>query len=79
MEYCRHYGNHEAMAMAKSNIEKYYPVVGVLEHMNMSLIVMEEKLPEYFKGALEEFHAASGINYQYTYTVLASSFHFSQT
>lgn len=59
MEYCRHYGNLEAMSTAKSNIEKYYPVVAVLEHMNMSLVVMENKLPQFFKGALHEFYTAS--------------------
>ena len=30
---------------------KHYPVVGVLERLNQTLYVLEEKLPQYFKGA----------------------------
>ena len=33
-----------------------YPVVGVLEEMNATLAVMEDKLPEFFKDAHEIYY-----------------------
>ena len=39
------------MAKAKENVEKYFPVVGILERLNDSLLVLEHKLPQFFKGA----------------------------
>ena len=44
------------MELAKQNIERYYPVVGVLEHMNETLTVLEHYWPKYFKGALYAYH-----------------------
>ena len=32
-------------------MEKYYPVVGVLEKFNETLTVLEEVMPQYFTGA----------------------------
>ena len=40
-----------ALETAKANIEKWYPVVGILEDLQMTLFVLEHKLPLYFKGA----------------------------
>jgi dermatan/chondrotin sulfate uronyl 2-O-sulfotransferase UST len=31
-------------------VEKYYPVVGVLEELNATLEVLEHEIPYYFKG-----------------------------
>lgn len=42
--------NKWAFEQAKSNVEKYYPVVGVLEEVNTTLEVFESKLPYFFKG-----------------------------
>ena len=44
------YGNQRALQQAKQNIEKWYPVVGVLESMNKTLAIMEKTVPEYFSG-----------------------------
>jgi len=40
-----------ALETAKANIEQWYPVVGILEDLQMTLFVSENKLPLYFKGA----------------------------
>ncbi|XP_044270735.1 uronyl 2-sulfotransferase-like [Tribolium madens] len=42
--------NQWALQTAKSNVEKYYPVVGVLEELNATLGVLESELPYFFKG-----------------------------
>jgi len=42
-----------ALEQAKSNIEKYYSAVGVLEDMESSLKLFEKALPGFFGGALE--------------------------
>ena len=54
---CRLFNNPEALQIAKANIEKYYPVVGITENMNMTLQVLEHKMPEYFLGATEMYNA----------------------
>ena len=48
---CRQFDSPEALLMAKYNVEKYYPVVGVLEKFNETLAVLENKMPRYFRGA----------------------------
>ncbi len=40
-----------ALSQAKSNLEKYYTVVGVLEELSTSLSVFESKIPQFFNGA----------------------------
>nr|CAI5818742.1 unnamed protein product [Callosobruchus analis] len=40
-----------ALQIAKSNVEKYYTVVGVLEKLNDTMDVLEQKIPYFFKGA----------------------------
>lgn len=42
-----------ALRQAKANIEKYFPVVGVLEELNATLAVLESKLPLFFTGVRE--------------------------
>ena len=41
------------MKRAMANVEKFYPVVGIIENMNMTLKVLEKTMPEYFEGASE--------------------------
>ena len=38
-------GNPKALAKAKYNVEKHFVVVGLLEYMNESVTVFENKLP----------------------------------
>lgn len=40
-----------ALARAKANVEHYFPVVGVLEELNKTLELFEQKIPYFFKGA----------------------------
>lgn len=46
---------------AKSNVERYYPVVGVLEELHKTLEVLEKKIPYFFKGVrkiyFKDFHS----------------------
>lgn len=42
--------------MAKANVNRYYPVVGVLEELNATLAVLEKKLPYFFKGVQDMYH-----------------------
>ena len=44
------------MRQAKQNVEKYYQVIGVTEKMNMTLDVLESKMPEYFENAKFVYH-----------------------
>ena len=43
------------MMLAKRNVEKYYPVVGITENINMTLKVLEKKMPEYFEGGWDAY------------------------
>ena len=44
-------GSREGLAKAISNIERFYPVVGVLERFSDTLQMLEYELPTFFKGA----------------------------
>ena len=44
------------MQIAKANVEKYYPVVGITENINMTLKVAEHQMPQYFQGAFHTYH-----------------------
>ena len=49
-------GSREALAKAKRNIELWYPVVGILEDLKTTLMVLEKKLPKYFSGVSELYY-----------------------
>lgn len=42
--------NNWALQKAKDNVEKYFPVVGVLEEFNVTLEIFEHKIPYFFRG-----------------------------
>ena len=52
---CSKLGSPTALQIAKSNVEDNFAVVGVLEHLEESLAVMEHKLPQFFSGLTEEY------------------------
>ncbi|KAJ8917617.1 hypothetical protein NQ315_000100 [Exocentrus adspersus] len=52
---CMLLNNEWALQNAKSNVERYYPVVGVLEELNTTLEILEDKIPYFFKGAQEVY------------------------
>ncbi|CAF1987599.1 unnamed protein product [Rotaria magnacalcarata] len=47
--------NYAALALAKSNIERYYPYVGLLEYIESSLELLEFSYPAIFRG-ISEFY-----------------------
>ena len=52
---CSKLGSPTALQIAKSNVEDNFAVVGVLEHLNETLAVMEHRLPQFFSGLTEEY------------------------
>ena len=52
---CQKFNNHQAFVIAKSNVEKYYSVVGITENMQETLTVMEALIPRFFDGAYETY------------------------
>jgi len=56
---CANNTNSKALQMAKYNLETRYSVVGLTEHFNTSLAVMERYLPAFFLGASARFNEQS--------------------
>jgi hypothetical protein len=48
---CKAFNSFEVLQRAKANVEMAYPVVGVLEDVNKTLVLLEKKLPHIFLGA----------------------------
>ena len=48
--FCNKYGSQKALQQAKSHIEQWYPVVGILEMHKETYEVMENEMPHFFKG-----------------------------
>jgi hypothetical protein len=46
----RELNNQKALERAKANVERYFPVVGILEELNVTLAVLENRLPYFFRG-----------------------------
>ena len=55
--FCRNIDNKEAIDKAIQNIQNDFEVVGIIEKVEMTLRVLEHKLPRFFKGAREEYNA----------------------
>ncbi|XP_064486551.1 uronyl 2-sulfotransferase-like [Ornithodoros turicata] len=53
--HCTLIQNTWALQKAKENIDQHYTVVGVLEELNSSLALLEERLPQFFRGARHVF------------------------
>ena len=49
---CTILGSRWALNRALHNVEAFYPVVGVLEDMNSTLHVLQNKLPKFFRGVI---------------------------
>uniref|UniRef100_A0A1B6DBH8 Sulfotransferase domain-containing protein n=1 Tax=Clastoptera arizonana TaxID=38151 RepID=A0A1B6DBH8_9HEMI len=54
-EWCMSLNNHKALQRAKANVDRYFPVVGILEELNATLVVLEKKLPYFFKGVQDMY------------------------
>lgn len=76
-EECAKLNSNWALSRAKNIVDRYYPIVGVLEHLNETAILLEEKLPLFFRGASEVYtKRISGnknkyrINESYSYLII---------
>ena len=47
---CPVHNSRWALNRAIENVEKHFPVVGVLEDLDVSLKLMQKALPQYFQG-----------------------------
>ena len=47
---CQRVGSEWALKRAKQNVEKWYPLVGVLESFDQTLSLLELVLPKFFRG-----------------------------
>ena len=57
---CDVFGSREALELAKSNVEKYYSVVGVLELWSETLQTLEHYIPFFFKDAAKAYKEIIG-------------------
>ena len=57
---CDVVGSPEALSRAKRNVEKFFPVVGVLDMQEETLEVMEAAFPEILGGMAGKFKAEGG-------------------
>lgn len=57
--FCRTVGSQDALQEAKRVISEEYSVVGLLEHMDLSLTLMEALVPRFFTGALHIYRKMS--------------------
>lgn len=51
-----------ALERAKLAVEKHYAVVGVLEDINTTLTVLENYIPQFFRGATDVYYGKPLIN-----------------
>jgi len=58
-EECTQLGNPLALQKAKHNIDRNFAVVGLLEHLNETMTVLEHKLPRFFNG-VQSLYAMQG-------------------
>ena len=56
---CSKLGSKIALQLAKHNVDHNFAVVGVLEHLNETMAVLEDKLPKFFTGAQEYYNNLS--------------------
>jgi len=55
---CSKHNDRAALDAAKRNVENFYEVVGVLEDLELSIKILEKKIPQYFAGALELYQSS---------------------
>ena len=51
--FCKSFNSARVLQRAKENMERSFPVVGVIENLNQTLQVLEHRLPNVFKGAFK--------------------------
>ena len=59
---CLNLNEEWALQEAKRNIEKSYEVIGILEHMDITLRVLQNKLPKFFAGVSQLYFSKKQIH-----------------
>ena len=59
--WCNEFNSERVLQAAKENVERHYPVVGVLEHLNKTLAVAEAKFPNLLRGATELYYKSKEV------------------
>ena len=54
-KFCKDPNSLAAISLAKTNVETWFAVVGIMEEMELSLRVMEREVPEVFTGMLDTY------------------------
>ena len=57
---CITIGSRSALQRAMANVERFYPVIAVLEARKASFQIMEEKLPSFFEGLVNASQSCPG-------------------
>ena len=57
-KHCEKYESESALEIAKSNVERYFAVVGIMERWQESLQLLEHYVPAYFKNARTIYNGA---------------------
>jgi hypothetical protein len=52
-DFCKSFNSQLVLQRAKENVDRDFPVVGVLEDLNKTLSVLENRMPHIFKGAFK--------------------------
>ena len=60
---CTRHNSPWALKKAIENVERHYPVVGVLEELDDSLMVMQAVLPNFFDGIHDRFGGDEACKY----------------
>ena len=60
---CFHCSN-EALKRAMSNVEHFYPVIGLVEEMNKTIAVMENVLPLFYAGVKKAYEGVVSVGYE---------------
>ena len=63
-----------AMERAKTNVIRWYPVVGILDYMEESLNALADEFPYFFKDAIRVYNHFRKYSYKYLSTHISIYF-----
>jgi len=63
-----------AMERAKTNVIRWYPVVGILDYMEESLNALADEFPYFFKDAIRVYDHFRKYSYKYLSTYISIYF-----
>eukprot|EP00096_Caligus_rogercresseyi_P005346 TRINITY_DN2062_c0_g1_i1.p1 TRINITY_DN2062_c0_g1~~TRINITY_DN2062_c0_g1_i1.p1 ORF type:complete len:559 (-),score=52.45 TRINITY_DN2062_c0_g1_i1:143-1819(-) len=63
--YCADFNSQRALQKAKENVERFYPVVGVIEALNQSLTVFTDRFPSLFpRASIDLYHSSEKVKHK---------------